>query len=146
MPETKARNVQSPTSNAQCSEGVSINGHAYDLEERLLNDAAEIIRLTENPPHTRSGNHVSRQPLRSGTSPLPNHDGAQAAGSRDDFVHKLNTCLKKLRESRRWPERIHRVPLARDPKSIETLILETEAVPRTFAKSIPTAGAGGVGR
>ena len=51
----------------------------YDLEERLLEYSARIIRLGERLPNTRAGNHVASQLLRSGTSPLPNHGGAQAA-------------------------------------------------------------------
>jgi four helix bundle protein len=146
MPETKGQNAQRSTPNAQRPKGVILTSHAYDLEERLLNYAAEIIRLTESPPHTRSGNHVSGQLLRSGTSPLPNHGEAQAAESRDDFVHKMSICLKELRESRRWLRLIHRVPLARDLTSVETLVLETEELIRIFAKSIKTAKAGGAGR
>jgi hypothetical protein len=44
----------------------------YDLEERLLEYAAGVIRLVEKLPETRTGNHVAGQLLRSGTSPLPN--------------------------------------------------------------------------
>ena len=53
----------------------------YDLEERLLEYSARIIRLVERLPNTRAGNHVAGQLLRSGTSPLPNHGEAQAAES-----------------------------------------------------------------
>src|SRR5438132_13299886 len=72
----------------------------YDLEERLLDYAANIIRLVERMPDTRAGNHVAGQLLRSGTSPLPNYGEAQAAESRRDFVHKLKICHKELKESR----------------------------------------------
>ena len=72
----------------------------YDLEDRLLDYAAQIIRLAESLPQTRAGNHVAGQLLRSGTSPLPNHGEAQAAESRKDFIHKLSICLKELKESR----------------------------------------------
>jgi four helix bundle protein len=51
----------------------------YDLEERLLDYSARIIRLVEQLPGTRTGNHIAGQLLRSGTSPLPNHGEAQAA-------------------------------------------------------------------
>jgi len=74
----------------------------YDLEERLLEYSARIIRMAERLPNTRAGNHIGSQLLRSGTSPPPNHGEAQAAESANDFVHKLNICLKELRESHRW--------------------------------------------
>jgi len=54
----------------------------YDLEERLLDYAVQIIRVVESLPQTRAGNHVAAQLLRSGTSALPNHAEAQAAESR----------------------------------------------------------------
>ena len=66
----------------------------YDLEDRLLNYSAWIIRMVEKLPNTRAGNHVAGQLLRSGTSPLQNRGEAQAAESANDFVHKLKVCLR----------------------------------------------------
>ncbi len=133
-------NIQRPTSNAQRSKANG-NGIAagYDLEERLLNYAADIIRLIEKLPQSRAGHHVAGQLMRSGTSPLPNHGEAQAAESRDDFIHKLSICLKELRESRRWLLLILRVPLTREAMRVEELVSETEELIRIFAKSIRTA-------
>ncbi len=144
MPEIKNQNVQRSTFNVQRS--TPKRSSAFDLDERLLNYAAAIIRLTENLPQSRAGNHLAGQLLRSGTSPLPNHGEAQAAESRDDFIHKLSICLKELRESRRWLRLILRVPLVQDPKSLQSLLAETEELILIFAKSIKTAKAGVVGR
>ena len=66
----------------------------FDLEDRLLDYSSLVMRLTNRLPKTRSGNHVARQLLRCGTSPLPNHGEAQAAESREDFIHKMHVCLK----------------------------------------------------
>lgn len=66
-----------------------MNQAKYDLEERLLEYASTVIRLIEQVPRTRAGNHVAAQLLRSGTSALPNHGEAQAAESSSDFVHKM---------------------------------------------------------
>jgi four helix bundle protein len=143
MPELennqKRGNVQRSTSNVQRSKAAGAPSGTFDLEERLLDYAAEIVRLTERLPHSRAGNHVAGQLLRSGTSPLPNHGEAQAAESRDDFVHKLSICLKELRESRRWLRLILRFPITREPKLAETLVSETEELIRIFHKSIRTA-------
>ena len=111
---------------------------AYDLEERLLEYSARIIRLAERLPSTRAGNHIAGQLLRSGTSPLPNHGEAQAAESAQDFVHKLSICLKELRESYRWLLLIQRVPLLR-PRLVEALVKETDELVRIFVRSIQTA-------
>jgi four helix bundle protein len=110
----------------------------YDLEERLLEYSARIIRLVERLPNTRAGNHVAGQLLRSGTSPLPNHGQAQAAESANDFVHKLKICLKELRESYRWLLLIQRVPLLR-PRLVDPLVQETDELIRIFVRSIQTA-------
>ena len=111
----------------------------YDLEERLLDYAANIIRLVERLTNTRAGNHVAGQLLRSGTSPLPNHGEAQAAESRNDFVHKFSICLKELRESRRWLRLTKRVPLTKLPGEVDPVLVETEALIKIFAASIRTA-------
>ena len=73
----------------------------YDLEERLLEYSARIIRLTEKLPNSRAGRHVSGQLLRSGTAPMAHHGEAQGAESRKDFIHKMRLGLKELRESMR---------------------------------------------
>ena len=112
----------------------------YDLEERLLGFAANVVELTERLPATRAGNHIALQLLRSGTSPLPNHGEAQAAESRGDFVHKMSVCLKELREASRWLRLILKVKsmsaAAADAKSV---LQEAEELTRIFRKSIETA-------
>jgi len=111
----------------------------FDLEERLLDYAARIMRVAEKLPNTRAGNHVAAQLLRCGTSALPNHGEAQAAESPRDFVHKMRICLKELRETRRWLKLIRRVPMVRSPGLVEPLLEETESLIKIFFTSIRTA-------
>jgi len=111
----------------------------YDLEERLLEYSARIIKIAEGLPNSRTGHHVSGQLLRSGTSPYANHGEAQAAESANDFVHKMRICLKELRESKRWLKFIQRVPLVKPPDKMDTIIDETEELIKIFATSIRTA-------
>lgn len=115
----------------------------YDLEERLLQYAVEIVRLVDRLSKTRAGNHVGGQLLRSGTSALPNHGEAQAAESSKDFIHKMQVCLKELRESHRWLRLIERVPLV-DPsdRELKHLLQETDELIRIFVSSIRTARQG----
>jgi four helix bundle protein len=132
-----------PTLNIQLStlnqERKTMTKQTYDLEERLLEYSVRIIKLVEQLPNSRTGNHVAGQLLRSGTSPFPNHGEAQAAESSKDFVHKLRIALKELRESKRWLRLIQKVPLIDDPKLIENLLNETEELIKIFATSIKTA-------
>ncbi len=135
------RKGERPTSNAKRST-LNVDAIAqpvFDLEERLLEYAARIIRLVDSLPATRAGNHVAGQLLRSGTSPLPNHGEAQAAESRADFIHKLGICHKELRESRRWLRLIKRVPLITPADKLDPLIEETAELIKIFWASIRTA-------
>ena len=111
----------------------------YDLEERLLDYSASIIRLVEKMPSTRAANHVGGQLLRSGSSPLFNHGEAQAAESPNDFVHKMKVCLKELRESERALRLVRKVPLMDDPAEVGPLLRETDELIRIFVTSIRTA-------
>jgi four helix bundle protein len=111
----------------------------FDLEERLLDYAAGIVRFTDTMNHSPAGAHVAGQLLRSGTAALPNHGEAQAAESAADFIHKLSLCLKELRESRRWLRLAQRVPLVKAPGSVAPLLSETEELIRIFHASIATA-------
>lgn len=120
-------------------EGRNMSKQKYDLEDRLLQYAASIIRLVEKLPKTRAGNHVGGQLLRSGTSPLFNHGEAQAAESPNDLVHKLRVCLKELRESKRELRLIKKVPLVKEPDEVDSLLRETEELIRIFVVSIRTA-------
>lgn len=111
----------------------------FDLEERLLEFCVRVVRLVDELPNTRVGNHVAGQLLRSGTSPFPNHGEAQAAESRKDFIHKLRISLKELRETQRWLKLIERLPLVESPERLNELMQETDELIRIFVQSIRTA-------
>jgi len=111
----------------------------FDLEERLLDYAAMIVKLTEHLPATRAGNHIANQLLRSGTSPLSNHGEAESAESMPDFIHKLRICLKEFRESKRWLRLIHKVMAPQNVPAITAAINETDELIRIFVTSIKTA-------
>lgn len=75
---------------------------AADLEERLLEYGARIIKLVESLPKTLVGRRIADQLLRSATSVGANYEEAQAAESKEDFVHKLQVALKEIREANYW--------------------------------------------
>jgi four helix bundle protein len=111
----------------------------FDLEDRLLEFASAIIDLSEMLPDTRAGNHIAGQILRSGTSPYPNHGEAEAAESRDDFIHKLKVCLKELRETRRWARLIKRKAWVKNEATLLFVLGEGDELIRIFHSSIQTA-------
>jgi four helix bundle protein len=116
-----------------------VKSDRFDLEDRLLRYAANVVRLVNDIPGTRAGKHVAGQFLRSGTSVLPNHGEAQAAESPADFLHKMRVCLKELRETRRWLRLIMEVPLLEDAHKADHLLDETEQLVKIFAASIRTS-------
>ncbi len=111
----------------------------FDLEVRLLDYAADIVRFTDEMNRSPAGVHVAGQLLPSGTAALPNNGEAQAAESRADFVHKMSLCLKELRESRRWLLLARRVPLVKLPDTVVPLLRENDELIRIFFASIDTA-------
>jgi len=71
----------------------------FDLEERLIDFASNIVDVAEALPNTIAGNHLAGQLVRSGTAPALQYGEAQAAESRQDFIHKMKVALKELRET-----------------------------------------------
>jgi four helix bundle protein len=112
-------------------------GPRYDLEDRLINFAVQICLLTDRFPSTPVAKHVSTQITRSGTSPFANYGEAQAAESRQDFVHKLKICLKELRETGAWLKFADRMKLC--PEQIEVAQTECNELVSIFVASIKTA-------
>ena len=111
----------------------------YDLEDRLLNFAVQVIELTEILPNTRAANHIAGQLLRSGTSPYGNHGELESAESRKDFIHKLRICLKELRETRRWLRLLARLKKFKAPPTLPECLNEAEELMRIFVASIRTS-------
>lgn len=111
----------------------------YDLEERLIDFAVSIIKLVENLPNTKSGNHLGGQHLRSGTSPSLNYGEAKSGESKNDFVHKMKVCLKELRESHNCLRIILRAKISPDEHIVLYNIDECNELISIFVKSIITA-------
>ena len=111
----------------------------FDLQERLINFAVQIIRIAESLPKTRVGNHISGQLVRCGTSPAPNYGEAQSAESRSDFIHKIKICLKELRETMVWLMIIVRANLIKPVTKLDPLIIENDELISIFMASIKTA-------
>ncbi len=65
-----------------------------DIQEQLVNFAVRIVRLSDNLPKSRSGNHIVGQLLRSGTAPAAHYAEARSAESPKDFQHKRNQNVR----------------------------------------------------
>ncbi|MCK4984893.1 MAG: four helix bundle protein, partial [Desulfobacterales bacterium] len=111
----------------------------FDLQERLIDFAVQIIRIAESLPKNKVGNHIAGQLIRCGTSPAPNYGEAQSAESHSDFIHKMKICLKELRETKVWLIMIVRANLIKSKSKLEPLINENDELISIFVSSIRTA-------
>jgi len=110
----------------------------YDLEDRLVEFTCRMIDVVEALPNTRSGNYIAGQLVRSCHSPTLNYGEAQAAESRNDFIHKLKLVLKELKECRNALKIIRRKELIKPVSKLNDICNETEELIAIIAKSIET--------
>ena len=110
----------------------------FDLEERLVHFAVRVMHVVEKLPDTRVGRHIAGQLVDCGTSPAPNYGEAQAAESRDDFVHKVKIALKELRETHVWLRMIRLMELLK-PERLDPLLAENDELIRILFASATTA-------
>jgi four helix bundle protein len=108
------------------------------LSDRLLDFAANMIKITESLPQTVAGRHVGGQLIRPGTSSGSNYEEACGAESRSDFAHKMSIVLKELKEARFWLKLIRRTRML-TPQHTDPMIDECEQLCAIVAKSILTA-------
>ncbi len=116
-----------------------MNNKKFDLEERLIDFAAEVVLFVENLPDKKSASHLGGQLLRSGTSPSLNYGEAKSAESKKDFIHKMKICLKELRESSNCLKILQKVKIYKSQRQINDLIIECNELIAIFVKSINTA-------
>ena len=111
---------------------------AVELEQRLIDFAVRIVRLSARLPRTAAGRHIAGQILRSGTSPAPNYGEARGAESRADFIHKLRIVLKELNETFIWLQIIERSQIVKR-ELLVAIIQENGDLCRIFTASLNTA-------
>ena len=111
---------------------------ADELEDRLIDFAVRIVKLSASLPRTPAGKHIAGQIMRSGTSPAPNYGEARGAESHADFIHKLRIVLKELNETSIWLRIIERSQLVRRELLAE-LTGENRELCKIFTVSLKTA-------
>ena len=110
-----------------------------DLEERLIKFSVLIIEIVNEMPNTKAGNHLANQIVRSGTSVSLNYGEAQAAESKNDFIHKFKVILKELRETLVNLKVIQQSNLFKTEKKILKAEAENNELISIFVKSLKTA-------
>jgi four helix bundle protein len=115
------------------------NERKFDLEDRLIAFASEIIDIVGALPNTRAGNYIAGQLVRCGLAPSLMYGEAQAAESRDDFIHKMKILLKELKETRVCLKLILKKEMVKSVAKLESLRREDEELIAIISKSIDTA-------
>jgi four helix bundle protein len=111
----------------------------YDINDRLIDFAVNIIKLCESIGNSRAGVHMASQLLRSGTSPSLNYGEAMSAESRSDFIHKLKIALKELRETKNNILIIQKANLSTNKELMMFILKECSELIAILVKSTETA-------
>ncbi len=110
-----------------------------EIENRLISFAVKIIKLTRNLNSEFVSEHITKQIIRSSTSSALNYGETQGAESYNDFIHKMSTVLKELRETFISLKIINQLDLLKSKCEINELIHEGNELISLFHKSVSTA-------
>jgi len=78
------------------------NSKQYDLEERTLKFAKDVITFVKNLPKDIANVEIIKQLVRASGSVGANYIEANEALSKKDFVMRVKICRKEAKESRYW--------------------------------------------
>ncbi len=113
-----------------------------NLDDRLLEFAVKVFRIVRGVGKDVASKHVCHQLVRAATSAGANYAEAQDAESRRDFLHKMQICLKELRETFFWLRLIRRAEMV--GKSPDGLLEENDQLIAIFVASVKTAKRNGI--
>ncbi len=111
----------------------------YDLEERTLEFAKEIIRLCKKFPKDVINIELVRQLVRSAGSVGANYREANEALSKKDFVHKMKITRKECKESSYWLELLKETN-QRFTEEIDSSIRESQELRNIFTSILDKSG------
>ena len=113
--------------------------YKYDLEERLIKFAVDVILICGKIDGDFASQHLSKQLIRSATASALNYGEAQSAESSRDFLHKMKLCLKELRESLVNLKIQKGTDLIKNIEQLEVLMKENNELIAIFVSSIRTS-------
>ena len=113
--------------------------YKYDLEERLIQFAVDVIIICGKIDGSFASQHLSKQLIRSATASALNYGEAQSAESARDFLHKMKLCLKELRESLVNLKIQKGASLIKNIEMLDNLMKENNELIAIFVSSIRTS-------
>ncbi|MCF8303916.1 MAG: four helix bundle protein [Bacteroidales bacterium] len=111
----------------------------HDLQERLINFAVEIFKLSDKIVNTVAGRRMTDQIVRSGSSPALNYAEASDSSSLKDFIYRCSIVLRELRETWVSLKIIEKSNLAPNYSRISEIKKECNELISIFVSSIRTA-------
>jgi len=78
------------------------NNHVFDLEERTIVFAEEVVTLLKKIPLTPFNRRIIDQLVGSVGSIGANYCEATEAESKKDFIHKISIAKKEAKETKHW--------------------------------------------
>ena len=93
----------------------------FDLEDRLVDFAANIVLFCKDLPSDMTGQYYGSQLLRSAGSSALNFGEAQGTNTVKDYINKASISLKELKESRVNLKILTKVEYGNAPKRVEIL-------------------------
>jgi len=112
-------------------------GQKFDIQERTFKFAVRVVKLVNRLPRTTAGFEIGKQVMRSATSIGSNVEEADAAESKQDFIHKTSIAHKEARETRYWLRIIQAALL--DDDEVRALIQESDELVRILYTIVENA-------
>ena len=110
-----------------------------ELEDRLVNFAVSIFLVVDKLAKTFAGKHMGEQLIRSSSSAAMNYGEAQAAESKNDFIHKMKVVLKELRETFISLKIVDKSKMLPSSSNVDRELKENNELIAIFVKSTFTA-------
>jgi len=117
--------------------GAEMKGKEFDIQERTFGFAVRVVKMVSRLPRTVAGIELGKQVVRSATSIGANVEEADAAESKQDFIHKMSIAHKETRETRYWLRIIQAALL--DDAEVRALIQESDELVRILYTIIENA-------
>ena len=110
----------------------------YDLEERTLRFAKEVIEFVSTLPKIVANIEIMKQVIRSSGSVGSNYIEANEALSKKDFTMRVKICRKEAKESRYWL-RLIEVSEEDAEKTRQSLVNEATELMKIFGSIVEKA-------
>jgi four helix bundle protein len=110
-----------------------------ELENRLVKFAQNIDELCLRLEKYYQLKHLVSQLRRSSSSAALNYGEAQAAESRNDFIHKISVLLKELKETKIILKLLLGHSRLREKHEVDILFDECDQLSAIFYKTIMTS-------